>query len=130
MAAPASPSPQTTLLAALVDRSRRAARTSRYLVACASAARAAAAEAIEHASMRRREREAWAEILDRIRADPDHLLILCAYCHRARGENGWTVLPTGVEMELYAWPGVLLSHGFCPDCLSLQQLEYAPALSA
>ena len=130
MASSASPSPQTPLLVTLVDQARRAARTSRYLVACASAARAAAAEAVDLTMIHRREREAWAEILDRIPADPDHLLILCAYCHRARGENGWTVLPTGVEMELRAWPGVLLSHGFCPDCLRLQQLEYAPALSA
>jgi hypothetical protein len=130
MAASASPSPQTTLLATLVDQARRAGRTSRYLAAYAAAARAAAAEAVERALSHRREREAWAEILDRIPADPDHLLILCAYCHRARGENGWTVLPTGVEMELHAWPGVLLSHGLCPDCLRLQQLEYTPALSA
>jgi hypothetical protein len=121
MAAAASPSPQTTRLGALVEQSWRAARTSRELVACASAARAAAVEAIERASIHRRQREAWAEILDRIPADPDHLLILCAYCHRARGENGWTVLPTGVEMELHAWPGVLLQSRLLP------RLPQAPA---
>ncbi len=130
MAASASPFPQTTLLAMLVGQARQAARISRHLVARASAARATAAEAIDVTTLHRGEREAWADILDRIPADPDHLLILCAYCHRARGESGWTVLPGGVEAELHAWPGVLLSHGFCQDCVRLQQLEYAPALSA
>ena len=114
----------------LVGQARRAARISRHLVARASAARAAATEAIDVTMLHRGEREAWADILDRIPADPDHLLILCAYCHRARGDSGWTVLPGGVEAELHTWPGVLLSHGYCQDCVRLQQLEYAPALSA
>ena len=59
----------------------------------------------------------------RIPADPDHILVLCAYCRRAHGALGWTALPPGIEYELKRWLGVRVSHGYCPDCINRQRFD-------
>jgi hypothetical protein len=46
------------------------------------------------------------------------LVVLCAYCERMRDAVGeWRVTASGDRHLLSRSPGVLVSHGCCPDCL-------------
>lgn len=44
------------------------------------------------------------------------MLHLCAWCHRARGQHGWTV----VEAVLHEQHGISVSHGLCEGCAETQ----------
>ena len=44
------------------------------------------------------------------------MLHLCAWCSRARGEDGWTV----VESVLHKQYGISVSHGLCEGCAETQ----------
>jgi len=110
--------PSPGLLEELVARTRRSVEHSAYLVQRARALCARCADATTVSQLHHSEREAWAEILAQVPFDPDHRVVLCARCHRARGDEGWTTLPIGIEHELMHWKGALLSHGYCPECLA------------
>jgi hypothetical protein len=83
------------------------------------------AEGTVLSQLHHQERQAWSEILAHVPADPHHKVVLCALCHRVRGEESWSSLPPGIEHELLGWKTVLLSHGYCPECL--EELEAAQA---
>lgn len=103
---------------ALKLRSQALDLVTRAMDACARASRLESGSRVH-----REERRQWRAIMARIPADPDHILVLCAFCHRARGALGWAVLPPGIESELKRWVGVRVSHGYCPDCIRQQWLE-------
>ncbi|MGN6393358.1 MAG: hypothetical protein ACTHM9_14080 [Gemmatimonadales bacterium] len=105
------------LLGELVARARRSAEHSAYLIRRARALCVRCADATIVSQMHHNEREAWADILAHVPSDPDHRVVLCARCHRARGDEGWTNLPMGIEHELKHWQGALVSHGYCPECM-------------
>jgi hypothetical protein len=116
----------TSTLATLVDTAEHLARVASGLTLRAKAA-CATAEAIRSTSpLYRQEWSAWAAVLAPLRADPNHMVVLCAYCHRVQGKDGWIPLPPGVEHELKEWTDVILSHGYCDDCLETHFLDAAP----
>lgn len=90
---------------------------STHLAARAIEARAMASSIQGESRAHREERRQWQAIVARMPADADHIIVLCAYCHRARGTAGWTVVPAGIERELKRWVGARVSHGYCPDCV-------------
>jgi hypothetical protein len=46
------------------------------------------------------------------------VLVVYAYCERMRDAGGaWQVTASGDRRLLSPAPGVLVSHGCCPDCL-------------
>jgi len=46
------------------------------------------------------------------------VLVVCAYCERTRDTDGeWRATAAGDRRLLSPTPGVLVSHGCCPDCL-------------
>jgi hypothetical protein len=104
-------------LAVLVDTAEHLAWDASGLTARAKAACANALQLVSASLLHREERSAWATILAQLPVDPDRMVVLCAYCHRVQGEDGWIPLPAGVEDELKKWTGVILSHGYCADCL-------------
>ncbi len=54
------------------------------------------------------------------------LISVCSNCHRRREEGGgWC--RCGEEAKD---PGVLLTHGLCPDCLRLLYPEFVPSVAA
>jgi hypothetical protein len=106
-------------LAGLVAESREIAAHSAFLIRRAQALCARSAGHRDERLVHRGERQAWAEILARLPGDPDHVVVLCAWCHRAKGVRLWTHLPIGIEYELRVWDRVLLSHGYCPECMRI-----------
>lgn len=107
----------------LRETASRLQRRSCHLVTRAMEACATSSRLEEASRTHREERRQWRSILARIPADPDHILVLCAYCHRARGALGWAVLPAGIEYEVKRWGGCRVSHGFCPDCVRRHWLD-------
>ena len=46
------------------------------------------------------------------------VVVVCAYCDRMRDASGeWEAAALGGRQLLIGTPGVLVSHGCCPDCL-------------
>jgi hypothetical protein len=53
------------------------------------------------------------------------MIAVCSSCHRRREENGgWC--RCGEEVSD---PGVLLTHGLCPDCLQRLYPEFATSVA-
>jgi hypothetical protein len=113
---------QTFHLAVLLEQARRMKSQAQIMVDRAKAACAAAADLAGASQGYREERKAWDALLARLPSVPSRLVVLCASCHRIRGVDGWTPLPVGIEAELLAWRGAMVSHGYCPDCLQSQFL--------
>ena len=116
-----------SLLASLVAQSREISAHSAFLVRRARALCDQTGEARGARWVHQRERRAWADILARLPGDPDHVVVLCAWCHRVRGPRIWTQLPVGIEHELRRWDSILLSHGYCPECMQAGAGVAAPA---
>jgi hypothetical protein len=110
----------------LVAASRGIAARSAFLIEHARAVRRVGTEERDVRRARRREWAVWAEILARLPADPERMVVLCAACHRVRGGQLWTRLPAGVEYELRAWEHIVLSHGYCDDCVRGFEAESKP----
>lgn len=104
-------------LAGLVAESREITAHSAFLVRRAQALCAQSSEDRGVRRVHQDERQAWNEILSQLPGDPDHVVVLCAWCHRVKGVRLWTHLPVGIEYELRMWDRILLSHGYCPDCM-------------
>ena len=109
----------STRLADLVAESREIAAHSAFLIRRAQALCVQSADDRDERVVHHVERQAWAEILARLPADPDRMVMLCACCHRVRGVRLWTHLPIGIEYELRVWDRILLSHGYCPECMRM-----------
>lgn len=105
-------------LAELVRLTQGTREHSAYLIRRAEGLRARLDAVIVAFRVQRGEWEEWAEILARLPNDPEHKVVVCAQCHRARADRHWTKLPDGIEDELRSWSAVLLSHSYCPDCLT------------
>ena len=114
-------------LADLLATSARLGRDAEYLVAHASAVCRRAAQVSATTRIHREERQEWAALLSSIPLDPDHMVVLCAYCHRVRAPHGWIELPPGIEHQLIGWGGAMVSHGYCPDCLQQHTPPDRPA---
>src|SRR5262245_35554192 len=99
------PRPPSERLAELVARARRSIEHSAHLVGRAKELCARSADATIASQRYHYEREAWARILARVPGDPDHKVVICARCRRAKGEERWTSMPAGVEHELLTWTG-------------------------
>ncbi len=103
-------------LAALLEQARSAEYRARITVGRARAACVQAAGLAAASQVRRQERQAFGAMLARLPRLQDRLVVLCAYCHRRQDGDGWTALPFGMEALLLR-RGVIVSHGYCPDCL-------------
>jgi hypothetical protein len=103
--------------ARLAEAARRAIHDAQRLCDRARAACSDSAETVSVSAGGREDRARWAAILGRVPATPDRLVVVCAYCHRVQDGDRWTALPRGIEDELMRWRFVLVSHGFCPDCV-------------
>jgi len=121
LSTPLIPSLSAARLAVLVAVSREVAAHSAHLVRLARERCAQSAQERGARRVYQEERRAWADILARLPDDPDHMVVLCACCHRVRGPRLWTRLPIGIEYELWAWHRVLLSHGYCPQCMRVAE---------
>src|SRR4051812_42779671 len=67
----------------------------------------------------RSERRRWGAVWSECLADPDYLMVCCAYCARVRIHDGtWGGIPTGVRRLVERRPALPVSHGICPDCMS------------
>jgi hypothetical protein len=119
----ASSATRSERLAELVCLTQENRQRSAFLIRRAEGVCVRLGEAALAGRAHRGERLAWAGILACLVADPDHKVVLCAQCHRAKADERWTALPDGIERELRGWDAVLLSHGYCPDCL--QEMEAA-----
>jgi hypothetical protein len=109
----------STRLADLVAESREIAAHSAFLIRRAQALCVQSADDRDERVVHHLERQAWAEILARLPGDPDRMVVLCAGCRRVRGVRLWTHLPIGIEYELRVWDRILLSHGYCPECMRM-----------
>ena len=115
----ATPSHSPSRLADLVAAAHRTIERSRALVDRATSLCIQSREA-SIAS------QAWANILIHLPADSSHTVVLCARCHRARAQKEWANLPAGVEHGLRTWDQVLLSHGYCPECMRELEANLSP----
>src|SRR5689334_18872652 len=120
-------SPTSERLARLVAASREIAAHSAFLVRRAQALCAQSSDDRGVRRVQHDERQAWSDILGRLPEDPDRLVVLCAWCHRVKGARLWTHLPVGIEYELRVWDRILLSHGYCPECMRAAGDRIPPA---
>jgi hypothetical protein len=64
----------------------------------------------------------WHDLIERIVALPDSVVVTCAYCVRVQTPDGaWHVPPR--ELRAYLVERQLLSHTFCADCLLERGLD-------
>jgi hypothetical protein len=88
---------------------------------CRSAVRVVAQAKAQVAECRRlrTERESWRLIWSASRQQPGLFIMCCAFCARIRSSRGaWVSVPIGVSDALHRARGVLLSHGYCSDCIA------------
>lgn len=118
-----SPAPPSSRLAGLVADSREITAHSAFLVSRAKALCAQSSEDRDVRQVHQGERQAWNQILAQLPGDPDHVVVLCAWCRRVKGVRLWTHLPIGIEYELRMWDRILLSHGYCPECMRVAEAQ-------
>src|SRR5262245_31822463 len=109
--------PSSQRLADLVAASRDIAAHSAFLVSRARALCVQSTGDRDERQAHQGEPQAWAEILARLPDDPDRVVVLCAWCHKVKGVRLWSHLPLGIEYKLRVWDHILLSHGYCPECM-------------
>jgi hypothetical protein len=68
---------------------------------------------------RRLERRNWHALWSECIAHRDHIIVTCAYCGQMRAGTGeWITPPPGLLPALRITRAVLLSHGYCPECVA------------
>jgi hypothetical protein len=117
--------PLSARLAVLVAESREIAAHSAFLVRRARALCGQSTEERDERQVQQSHRQAWADLLAPLPGDPDHVVVLCAWCGRVKGVRLWHHLPVGIEYELRAWDRILLSHGYCPDCMRAAEPDWS-----
>ena len=63
-------------------------------------------------------REHWRQVLSELQdADPDYMIVCCAYCTRVQSREGvWGAIPPGIHDTIHGTTRINLTHGICPEC--------------
>jgi len=95
-----------------IERSRQLCQDAQAAIELAESAQTRARDFIARSLDRR---FVWSEFW----TSPDRLLVCCAYCARLRRNTGeWVAIHTSLSETLHRAGVGVLSHAFCPDCIT------------